>query len=241
MLQRETIFVHDTLHNRQIRSFVTRQARRSKAMAQNIQELWPIYGLDLRAPLRPEVVFGRQAPLTVEIGFGNGDALLALAHAHPERDFIGVEVYQIGIAQLLGGIKQHQLTNVRIYCADAVEVLTHCIANSCLQAVHLFFPDPWPKVRHHKRRLVQVNFVQLVQAKLVPHGILHMATDWEDYAQHMSNVMQRAVGWEQKIADPDYIKQNRIQTKFAQRGQQLGHGTWDLIFRKLAPSNILLK
>lgn len=231
MLERDSL-VND--QNRAIRSFVLRRGRKSEILEQNLIRGWSRFGLSLHERLNAKAVFGRIAPLTVEIGFGNGQALVALARQHPERDFIGIEVYRNGIAQLLGAILHYQLSNIRIYCADAVEVLNNCIADTSLQAVHLFFPDPWPKARHHKRRLVQPGFVDLVGQKLQPQGILHIATDWQDYALQImhtltcSTILENTAGINNFSPRPS----SRIMTKFEQRGQRLGHAVWDVIFRK---------
>jgi tRNA (guanine-N7-)-methyltransferase len=225
----------ETLHpsfEKSVRSFVAREGRLTLAHKQALEELWPRYGLTLQAEFFDfQRIFGRKSLVTLEIGFGNGASLLNLAQANPNQDFIGVEVYRTGIAKLLYGIKERKLTNIRVFCADATEVLANCIPDSSLHQLQLFFPDPWPKARHHKRRIVQLEFINLVQQKLQPGGSIHMATDWEDYAQHMLSVMRQASGWHsgsegiQFAARPD----TRTLTKFEQRGHSLGHGTWDLI------------
>lgn len=234
MIERTSLI---TARDKPIRSFVERQGRISPAHKMLIDSLWPQFKLELADnKLDFEHIFGRIAPVTLEIGFGDGRSLLAMAKNNPDQDFIGIEVYKAGIAKLLLGIHEHKLTNIRIYCADAIEVLQHCINVATLQQVLLFFPDPWPKVRHHKRRIVQPEFVQLLASKLQLGGILHMATDWEEYAAHMLDVMTQATAWENLAANGQYIQrpETRSLTKFEQRGLRLGYGTWDLMFRKIS-------
>lgn len=216
-----------------IRSFVERQGRISPGNKPLIAALWPKYSIPLSAnKLDMKQTFGREAPVILEIGFGDGRSLLSLAQKHPEKDFIGIEVYKTGIAKVLLGIQQQQINNIRVFCADAIEVLTHCIPEQCLEQVQLFFPDPWPKARHHKRRIVQPSFVQLVARKLQHNGSLHMATDWEDYAMHMRQVLEAEAGWINAAGKGNFIArpESRILTKFEQRGQRLGYATWDLLY-----------
>jgi len=221
---------------RQIRSYVRREGRMTPAQRRAIENLWPRFGLagggsrfDLGA------VFGRCAPLILEIGFGNGESLCAMAAAHPQHDYLGVEIHRPGVGRLLIDLAAADIPNVRVICDDAREVLTCQIPDESLCGTHLYFPDPWPKSRHHKRRLVQADFVDLVRRKLVVGGYLHMATDWEHYACQMMAVMTQAPGFENSAGSgcyaprPDY----RPLTKFERRGQRLGHGVWDLIFRRI--------
>lgn len=216
-----------------IRSFVERQGRISPAHRVLVDTMWPVYGLPLTdMELGIKQTFGREAPITLEIGFGDGRSLLAQARDNPQRDYIGIEVYKAGIAKLLVGMHEYKLTNIRIFCADAVEVLHNCIPDHSLEQVQLFFPDPWPKVRHHKRRLVQTEFTQLIANKLQRDGTLHMATDWEEYALHMMQVMEEQQQWINVAGKGQYAKRppTRPLTKFEQRGHRLGYGTWDLIY-----------
>lgn len=232
MIERTTL-QHDI--RKPIRSFVERQGRISPMHKLLVNELWPKFGLSLEKKIIDKTtIFGRDAPLTLEIGFGDGRSLLQLAAANPDQDFIGIEVYKAGIAKLLVGIHEQGLTNIRIFCADAVEVLNSCIAPNSLQLVQLFFPDPWPKARHHKRRIVQAEFTKLIAQKLQINGLLHMATDWEEYAVHMLNVMQTQNYWLNTAGENNFAQRptTRPLTKFEQRGLRLGYGTWDLIFRK---------
>ncbi len=232
MIKRDTLQSWDT---RVVRSFVAREGRMTSAHRQILDELWSTYGLKLQPnKLDIKQIFGREAPCTLEIGFGDGRSLLQLASESPQHDFIGIEVYRTGIAKLLTGIRDRGLTNIRIFCADALEVLINCIPDSSLEQVLLFFPDPWHKARHNKRRIVQPEFAALVRSKLVINGNLHMATDWEHYAQHMLSVMEVQPGWTNTVGANQYALRpaTRSLTKFEQRGHRLGHGTWDLVFRK---------
>jgi len=222
---------------RRIRSFVRREGRLTKGQQRALEELFPRYGVPFTpALLDLDDLFGRRAPRILEIGFGNGGALAQLAQQHPENDYFGIEVHRPGVGNLLMQIEQHHLTNVRVSQHDAVEVLEQQIPDNSLDAIYLFFPDPWHKKKHHKRRILQPAFVEMVQVRLKNGGIFHMATDWEDYAEHMQDVMQQFPGFENTAGEgnfsprPDY----RPLTKFEQRGQKLGHGVWDLIYHKKA-------
>ncbi|MHB8345567.1 MAG: tRNA (guanosine(46)-N7)-methyltransferase TrmB [Acidiferrobacterales bacterium] len=221
---------------RQIRSFVRREGRITTAQRRALADLWPRYGvadsgggrLDLRA------LFGRTASVILEIGFGDGQSLCAMAAAHPEQDYLGVEIHRPGVGRLLRALEAQVIGNVRVICEDACSVLANRIQDAQLQGIHLFFPDPWPKVRHHKRRLVQPDFVQLLRLRLVVGGYLHLATDWEHYAQHMMTVLSEAPGFENACGSGSFAPrpQDRPFTKFERRGQRLGHGVWELIFRR---------
>lgn len=218
---------------RPIRSFVIRQGRISPAQRQAIDRLYPVYGIPFApAPLDFAQIFGRSAPTILEIGFGMGQATARIASAHPQINYLGVEVHPPGVGTLLRLIEQQQLHNLRIIQHDAVAVLHAMIPDASLQGVHIFFPDPWHKARHHKRRLIQPEFVALVARKLAPEGYLHCATDWEHYAEHMLEVLGGASSLVNTARDyaprPDY----RPLTKFEQRGLSLGHGIRDLVFRK---------
>lgn len=180
-------------------------------------------------------VFGRTAPVISEIGVGNGEALAILAENSPERDFIGIEVHRPGIGHLLRLVESKNLTNVRVICEDAMAVLHENIATQSLAGVMLWFPDPWPKKRHHKRRLVQPEFIRLLHDRLAPDGKLHMATDWEDYAQHMLNVVEADSGFENESGCGRFAPRSadRPPTRFEQRGLRLGHAVWDLLYRRV--------
>jgi tRNA (guanine-N7-)-methyltransferase len=218
---------------RSIRSFALRQGRFTVAQRKAMDSLWPIYGLDIAdVPADYEAIFGRSAPLVVEIGFGNGETLAQLASDQPQTNFIGIEVHRPGVAQLLSRLKEHELNNVRIFRADAVDILTSRFADRSLSGVNLFFPDPWPKKRHHKRRLVNPEFISLIARKLTSGGFFHAATDWEDYAHQMLDVLERCELLKNTAGEAKFSPRpaHRPLTKFERRGQQLGHGVWDLIF-----------
>jgi tRNA (guanine-N7-)-methyltransferase len=222
---------------RRIRSFVKREGRLTKGQQRALDELFPEFGFS-----RDESIFdlnekfGRDAPKIIEIGFGTGTSLAEMAKSHPENDYLGIEVHRPGVGNLLLQVERDAITNIRVMCDDAVEVLENNIADRSLDAVYLFFADPWHKKKHHKRRIVQQAFVQLLRKKLKTHGIFHMATDWQDYAEHMMQVMGEAEGFENMAGIGNYIErpEYRPLTKFEQRGQRLGHGVWDLIFRKIS-------
>ena len=216
-----------------IRSFVTRAGRLSTAQARALEELGPKYLIEYtKAPLDIEAAFGRKAPVILEIGFGMGNTTVHIAKHMPEKDFIGVEVHTPGVGSLLKQIGEEGITNLRAIQHDAVEVLDHMIADGSLAGVHVFFPDPWHKARHNKRRLIQAPFVTKLCDKLAPGGYIHLATDWEDYAVQMLEVLSAEPAL-QNTAD-GYAPQPayRPLTKFENRGLKLGHGVWDLVFTK---------
>jgi tRNA (guanine-N7-)-methyltransferase len=220
---------------RTVRSFVRREGRITDAQRRAIDRLWDRFGIDLRDDACDlDALFGRRAPRLLEIGFGAGEALLAMAAAHPEKDYLGIEVYRPGVGRLLKALDECGITNVRVMRDDAVEILSRMIPPSSLDAVYLFFPDPWPKKRHHKRRIVQPEFVALVGSRLRPGGLFHMATDWEDYAQQMMGVMSHAAGFVNTAGPGRYAERPpwREETRFERRGERLGHAVRDLIFRR---------
>ncbi len=221
---------------RRIRSFVLRTGRMTKGQEQAYETYWPVAGLTLQGGMiDPAALFGRRAPLVFEIGFGMGQSLLEMAARESDKDFIGVEVHKPGVGRLLMGMGEAQLSNVRVYCDDAVEVLQTCIPDGALDRVQIYFPDPWHKKKHHKRRLVQPNFVAELRRKLKTGGVLHLATDWENYAEHMAEVMAVAPGYRNQSEGGVYAPRPdwRPLTKFEQRGQRLGHGVWDLLFEAI--------
>ena len=220
-------------HARPIRSFVLRQGRLTPAQQRSVETLMAVYGIAYApGPLDLDAAFGRAAPRILEIGFGMGGATAEIAAANPGNDYLGIEVHTPGVGNLLKLIDEQGLSNLRVIHHDAVEVLRDMIADGSLDGVHIFFPDPWPKKRHHKRRLLQPALVQLLCRKLKAGGYLHFATDWEEYAQWTLEVLraetQLANAAEDYAPRPDY----RPLTKFEQRGLRLGHGVWDLIYRK---------
>ncbi|HUL19656.1 MAG TPA: tRNA (guanosine(46)-N7)-methyltransferase TrmB [Steroidobacteraceae bacterium] len=222
-------------HPRAVRSFVTRAGRITPAQQRALAELWPKYGLEFTAqPLDLRALYARSAPCTIEIGFGNGDNLLRLAATHPERDFLGIEVHRAGIGRLLLALEAQQLRNVRIVCHDAVEVLGAQVPAVSVQEILILFPDPWPKKRHHKRRLLQAPFVALAASRLAPGGQLRLATDWEPYAQHMLETLNACAALENLAPDGRFVPRpaEREPTRFERRGERLGHEVWDLAYRK---------
>jgi tRNA (guanine-N7-)-methyltransferase len=219
---------------RPVRSYVLRGGRLGSGQQRALAALAPTWVLPFAdAPLDAAAVFGRRAPLTVEIGFGMGQATAAIAAAQPERDFLGIEVHEAGVGALLQRIDQLQLTNLRIVRHDAVEVLHSMIGPGSLDRVHLFFPDPWPKKRHWKRRIVQPAFVALVASRLAPGGLVHCATDWQPYAEQMLAVLQAEPALANTAAGYAPRPPWRPETNFERRGRALGHGVWDLQFTKL--------
>lgn len=219
---------------RPIRSFVLRQGRLTVGQQRAFDSLWPRFGIDYDGqPIDFSTLFGNDRPLFLEIGFGNGESLASMAQAHPEHNYLGIEVHGPGVGHLLIRIESLGLENIRILRHDAIEVLKHCIPTNSLQGLFLFFPDPWHKKRHHKRRILNPAFVTELGRVIRPGGFFHAATDWEDYALQMMAVLSAAeplfensAGAGQYVPRPDY----RPLTKFEQRGQRLGHGVWDLIF-----------
>ncbi len=218
-----------------IRSFIRRQGRLTPGQEVALDQHWPQYGLEPELDYDFSQVFGRQAPLIVEIGFGNGDSLAKMAAANPDHDYIGIEVHKPGVGHLLILLTEQGLTNVRVYCHDAIEILEQKIPDHSLAGLHLFFPDPWHKKKHHKRRIVRPSFVDLLNKKLQVGGYFHAATDWQHYAESMLEVLSASVGLKNTSLTQDYCERPdyRPLTKFEQRGLRLGHGVWDLIFRKV--------
>ncbi len=221
------------LRNRPIRSFVLRQGRQTGAQKRAFELHWVRLGLDYTGTPRDfDAAFGRHAPRVLEIGFGNGEQLLFAAEREPGRDFIGVEVHGPGVGRLLNAAAGAGLRNLRVYQHDAVEVLQHEVAPASLDEVRIYFPDPWHKKRHNKRRLVQPGFVGLLCERLRPGGLLHLATDWENYAEHLWDVLDA----EPRLANRAGARgfeprpQWRRQTHFETRGLKLGHGVWDLLY-----------
>ena len=224
-----------SLRERSIRSFVLRQGRATPAQRRAFEQHWPRFGLDYSgAPRDFDAAFGRQAPRVLEIGFGNGEQVAFAAAREPGRDIIGVEVHGPGVGRLLNVLADEGLGNVRIYQHDAVEVLKHKIADGALAEVRIYFPDPWHKKRHHKRRLVNPEFAALLVRKLAADGRLHLATDWQEYAEQMWDVLDATAGLVNAAGPRGHVPRPawRPQTHFETRGQKLGHGVWDLLYNR---------
>ncbi|AIY65972.1 tRNA (guanosine(46)-N7)-methyltransferase TrmB [Pseudoalteromonas piratica] len=220
---------------RKVRSFVKREGRLTKGQAKALEDNWPTMGLNHQDGLLDFTkVFGNDNPVVLEIGFGMGKSLVEMAKNAPNTNFIGIEVHRPGVGACLMDASEAGVTNLRVYEHDAVEVLADCIADSSLAKLQLFFPDPWHKKRHHKRRIVQPEFVENLRSKLKIGGVFHMATDWENYAEHMLEVMTAAEKFKNQSETNDYMPRpdDRPLTKFEQRGHRLGHGVWDLMFER---------
>jgi tRNA (guanine-N7-)-methyltransferase len=221
---------------RPVRSFVLRAGRTTAAQQRALVELWPTYGIEYSPePLDLNAVFGREAPRMVEIGFGAGEALLTFAREHPELDCLGIEVHRPGVGRLMLEANAAQVQNLRIICHDAVEVLEHQIPPGSISVVHIFFPDPWPKKRHHKRRLIQPPFVELLARVMHESAVLRLATDWRPYAEHMREVLDASTKFANASSDgTGFIPrpEDRPLTRFERRGQRLGHDVWDLEYRR---------
>ena len=218
---------------RSVKTFVVRRGRMTAAQREALDVLWPLYGLDQEAGLmNGAAIFGRKGPLVLEIGFGMGTSLITMAAAEPGTDFIGVEVHPPGVGNILKELHARQLANLRIYQGDAKDVLAQCIPDGCLARIQIYFPDPWHKKRHFKRRLIQPDFVMELKSKLCPGGVIHLATDWEPYAEQMMDVLTRTPGLENAFGPGNWARgHERPPTKFELRGKRLGHGVWDLVFR----------
>lgn len=221
---------------RRVRSFVLREGRLTPGQEKAIERSWPEYGLTRNMGMLDFAeIFGRKAPVVFEVGYGMGHALAQMAAENPIMDFIGVEVHRPGVGALLMEVERLGLTNVRTFCDDAVDILEHCIPSESLHRLQLYFPDPWHKKKHHKRRIVQPHFIDLVRSKVQQGGVLHMATDWEDYAEHMLAVMESVQGWENTSTERPFVQRPewRPETKFELRGKRLGHGVWDMLYERL--------
>jgi tRNA (guanine-N7-)-methyltransferase len=220
---------------RTIRSFVLRTGRKTPSQERAYTELWPKLGISISdGMLDFEQVFGRKSDVVLEIGFGMGDSLVEMAMMSPEQDFIGIEVHTPGVGRIMNLIEENKLSNIKVYAEDAVQVLNQCIPGQSLSKVQIFFPDPWHKKKHNKRRIVQPIFIQEIRKKLKQGGLIHLATDWENYAEHMLEVMSCAEGFSNTQENQGFSPKPafRPETKFERRGQRLGHGVWDLLFKK---------
>ena len=221
---------------RKIQSFVRRSGRISKAQSIGLNELWHDYGVDLNEKkLDFNKLFLSKNNVTLEVGFGNGDSLLEMAIDQPNQNFLGIEVYEAGVGRLINEANKNKLSNLKIIKNDAVEVLTNNILDNSISHFQLFFPDPWHKKKHHKRRIVQISFLDLLSKKLKKDGVVHIATDWENYAEHIMELLESHSHFKNCAGDHMYSlrPKNRPLTKFENRGQKLGHGVWDIIFTNI--------
>lgn len=226
----------DSSKQRPIRSYVIRGGRLTDSQSKAIARYWDDYVFEYQAQRMDfEALFPQAAPLTVEIGFGMGDSLLEMAAAAPDQNFLGIEVHKPGVGKLLHGLVDRQLTNLRVMCHDAKEVVEHCLAPDSVQRFLVFFPDPWHKKRHNKRRIIQPAFVSLLASRLQPGGTLHLATDWQPYAEHMLEILEASPEFSNTNGPNQYWSNpDRPETKFERRGQRLGHGVWDLLYEKVS-------
>lgn len=216
-----------------IQSFVRRSGRLTLGQRTGLIDLWPQFGVDIPSGIIDlKSLFKKIQPITLEIGFGNGDSLLEMAINTPDQNFLGIEVYEAGIGRLINEANKHQLSNLKIIKADAVEVLEHHIKDDSFETFQLFFPDPWHKKKHHKRRIIQTDFLDLISNKLQDGGTMHMATDWENYAEYMMVTLEKHPHFKNAMGAHKYSlrPEHRPITKFERRGERLGHGVWDLIF-----------
>ena len=225
----------DDKKHRRIRSYVLRTGRMTPGQERAFDENWARWGLEHSdGALDFDRCFGRSGQRVLEIGFGMGQSLVEMAAAAPEKNFVGIEVHKPGVGRLLHSMVDANVDNIRVYCHDAVEVLRDCIADASLDTVQIFFPDPWHKKRHHKRRLIQPEFVAHLISKLKPGGLIHLATDWENYAEQMMEVLAAAEGLSNQVGPGEFAPRPdcRPLTKFEARGERLGHGVWDLLFQR---------
>lgn len=222
-------------HIRTVHSFVKREGRLTTGQQQALDSQWPEFGVDYsEALLDFSKLFNREAEVILEIGFGNGDSLWQMAQAHPEKNYFGIEVHRPGVGHLLRLVEQSECKNIRVSNRDAIDVLEHQIADSSVDRLQLFFPDPWHKKKHNKRRIVQENFIKQVARILKSGGVFHLATDWEHYSRHMLNTLNNSDLFTNLSNDNAFVPkpEERPTTKFEKRGHRLGHGVWDLLFQK---------
>lgn len=221
-------------------SFICRRGRLTKGQRNALAKYWPAMGIEYQSTtVNIDTLFVRHAPIVLEIGFGMGSSLVTMASNNPQKNFLGVEVYLPGVGSCLAHAHEAKLSNIRVICHDAVETLQTMIQDNALNIVQLFFPDPWQKKRHNKRRIVQSYFVELVLRKLKVGGLFHMATDWHPYAEHMLKVMKEVIGYRNLSNENNYLlrQHTRPLTKFELRAQSLGHDIWDLMFEKINNSS----
>ena len=231
----ESVDLKPEYKDKPIRSYVIRGGRMTDGQRNAFDRAWAIYGLSLfSGSLNTAEHFKREAPLVLEVGFGMGDSLFEMAQNEPDKDFVGIEVHPPGVGRLINNAEKTKLDNLRVYMADAIDVINDCIADDSISRFQLYFPDPWHKKKHNKRRIVQPEFMQLIRRKLVTGGICHLATDWENYADQMMEVMSAAEGYDNIAGEYHFAEKPdfRPETKFERRGERLGHGVWDLLFKK---------
>lgn len=223
---------HPDEKSRHIRSFVLRQGRFTPAQQRAFEQHWSRFGLDPQSAATH--AFAHAAPLVLEIGFGNGEQLLWSARQETDKNFIGIEVHRPGVGRLMNALAAHNVDNVRLYNHDAIEALQQCITPGSLAEVRIYFPDPWPKKRQQKRRLIRAGFVELLATRVARGGRLHLATDWADYAAQMLTVLEASPSWRNTAAAERFVPRPawRIETHFEQRGRRLGHGVWDLVYER---------
>ena len=223
--------------SRRIKSYVIRAGRMTEAQREGLDLGWPRFGLLAETgTLDYDAVFEQRGPVVFEIGFGMGQSLLAQALAEPDHRYVGVEVHRPGVGKLLHDAMEAKATNIRVYCHDAVEVLEQCIPATSLDRVQVFFPDPWHKKKHHKRRLIQPEFLSLLARHMKPGAVLHLATDWQNYAEHMLEVLTPHPDFKNTMPETEPYAprpESRPLTKFEKRGERLGHGVWDLLFERV--------
>lgn len=223
----------DLPQKRTIRSYVLRQGRMTVAQSRAIEHLLPEYGLDISQTFDWQAIYGNQNPVVIEVGFGMGDSLVQMAATNPATNYLGIEVHGPGVGACLDMMQKQDLTNLRVTQHDAVEVLDRCVPNQSVAGFQIFFPDPWHKKRHHKRRLIQPNLIAKLVTKLEKNGFVHLATDWQNYAEQMMDVLSANANLVNTAGDYGYADGRKLRpgTKFEARGKRLGHGVWDLLFR----------
>lgn len=233
--EKPAIMVKPEFKDKSIRSFVIRGGRMTEGQQSAFDQWWPRYGLSLHSGLAAtRDIFAQNKPVVIEVGFGMGDSLLEMAAADPKTNFVGIEVHPPGVGRLINEAGKQDLKNIWVFMADATDVLTDCFDDSSIDRLQLFFPDPWHKKKHNKRRIVQKPFLTTIAGKLKKAGVLHMATDWQPYAQYMVEALEQCPEYQNKAGEqhyspaPDY----RPKTKFEKRGERLGHGVWDLLYEK---------
>lgn len=231
-----SVDIRPEFKKKSIRSYVVRAGRMTDGQKAAFEKYWPDYGLSLHdGSLDAAKQFGRNAPQVLEIGFGMGGSLLQMIQAEPEKNFIGIEVHSPGVGRLINDAGKLELPNLRVFLADAIDVLEDCIADASIDRFQVYFPDPWHKKKHNKRRLIQSDFVQKIRTKLKVGGVLHLATDWEQYAAHMLEVMDASEGYKNTMGPGQYSPRPSFRpvTKFEKRGERLGHGVWDLLYQRM--------